>query len=188
MRDHGSRANECVLADRNSADDRGVCSKRCAALNQGALIFRFPVYVAARSDHIRKNHRWPTENVVFQFHTRVQGDVVLNFDVVANAYSAGDVYVLPQNAHTSDPAFSHYMRKMPDLGAVADFAWLVHYRARMHKKTPLRSGLADHGPSMVADRLSCSVQDFEHSQAILSISARIDVISDALQKVQALKL
>src|SRR5215469_13361714 len=82
--------------------------------------------MAARTDYVGKHHGWTAEYVVFQFHARIQGDVILNLYVITDAPSGGNVDVLTEIAFAANLAIRHDVRKMPDLRAFADFARLIH--------------------------------------------------------------
>lgn len=134
MRDHSTGAYERISPDRDPADNRRVRTERCSALNERALIFRTPVYVAPGSDHIGEDHRWSAEHVVFQLDAAVERYIVLNFYIVADHDAARDVNVLAEDALAADPAVVHYVREVPDLGFVADFARFVDDCAGMREE------------------------------------------------------
>src|SRR5262249_11189025 len=65
------------------------------------------------------------EHVRLDDRAVVQGDVVLDLDVVADDDARGDVDVLAEDALHADLAIGHDVREMPDLGPVADVARLI---------------------------------------------------------------
>src|SRR5690242_1385948 len=78
-----------------------------------------------RVDHVGKHHGRSAEDVVFQLNAGVHGHVILNFYVVADHHAGADHHVLSEITLLPDACTGHDVRKMPDDGALTDFAILI---------------------------------------------------------------
>src|SRR5439155_15249046 len=79
--DHRSRSDESVFPDRIAADYSCISANARAALNKGLLIFIPAYHCASRVYHIREDHRWTAENILFEDHTSIDRDVVLDLHI-----------------------------------------------------------------------------------------------------------
>src|SRR5262249_20580237 len=109
------------------------------------------------------------ENVVFQLDSGIDGNIVLDFHVVADTNAAGDVHVLPKITFFADLAIGHNVREVPDFGAVADRAWLVENGRRVDKVFRRSGGLKGNWFAMLAERFTRCVQDFQNAKSIFAI-------------------
>src|SRR5207302_2915159 len=69
--------------------------------------------------------RGSEEHVVLDDETRIDGDVILNLDIVPDGRVTVDIDVLPDVAALTDPGAFRDVREMPDLGSRADFGAVV---------------------------------------------------------------
>lgn len=120
--DDCSCADQGMLADGHSANDRRVGSDACSAFDQR---FAEGVCGVAREGrtghgHVGEDNRRATKDVVFQGDAFVDGDVVLNFDVVTDINPGADDDVLSNAAPLSDIRAGDNMAEMPDPGVFPD--------------------------------------------------------------------
>src|SRR5262249_27434231 len=104
-----------------------------ATLHQRSLVFVLARDVAARVHHVGEHHRRPAEHVVFEDAARVDRDVVLDLDVVADGHVGRDHHVLPDIAARADARVLHHVREVPDFAARADLARRVHVAGFMYE-------------------------------------------------------
>ena len=84
LRDHGPGRDEAIAAERDAADDRGVGADRRTAADQRPLVQGMPVDLGTRVGDVGQNAGGPEEDVVLDRRARVDRDVVLDLDVVAD--------------------------------------------------------------------------------------------------------
>src|SRR5215472_5853994 len=89
--------------------------------------------VAARIDNIGKDHGGPAKDVVLEFDTSVDGNIVLDLDVVPNLALRAYHDVLTEVATNADFRAAHNVAEVPDPGSWADFTAWVDDRGRMRK-------------------------------------------------------
>jgi len=121
-------SNETVAAQRHPADDRGVRADRGPATDHGLLVEVVPVDLAAGIGDVGQNTGRPQEDVVLNRGSRIDRDVVLNLDVVADDNPTSHIDILPEDAILPNPGPSQYMTKVPDLGASADNGSIIDIR------------------------------------------------------------
>ena len=100
--DHGSSADERVAANGDAADDGGISSYRSAAHDQRLAVLILSRDVAPRIDDVGEYHAWATEDIVLDRYAFVDGDVVLDADVVAEDGATGDENALTEGAAFTD--------------------------------------------------------------------------------------
>src|SRR5688572_24124433 len=66
---HGSSPDKSVGTDRDSANNRTICSQRCSLANQGRSELIHPPNFAPWVDDISEHHGRATKDLVFQGHT-----------------------------------------------------------------------------------------------------------------------
>src|SRR5207247_2374846 len=93
---------------------------RAASLDEGLTVLVFAGDVGARVQHIGEDAGRPAEHVVFEHHTFVDRDVVLNLHVVADLCPGHHHHVLTQAAALPDHGARHHVTEVPDLGVLAD--------------------------------------------------------------------
>src|ERR1051326_3169136 len=81
--DHGAGTDERVLPDGTPTDDRGIGTDAGATPDQRQRVFVLARYVTARGQDIGEHAGRTAEHVIFQRYALVDGDVVLDLDVVA---------------------------------------------------------------------------------------------------------
>jgi hypothetical protein len=59
--------------------------------------------LGARIHDIRKNTRRTTEDVVFEFNTRIDRDIILNLDVIPNHHVRSHMDILAENTALTNP-------------------------------------------------------------------------------------
>ena len=79
---HRAGADKGVSSDRNPTDNRAVGAQRRPFLYQCGFQLSHAGNFAPRIEDIRKDHRRPTEDIIFKSHALIDGDVVLNLDPV----------------------------------------------------------------------------------------------------------
>src|SRR5262249_45060450 len=97
-RDHCAGSNEAVPAQGRAANDGGIGPDRRALLHQCLAILILARDMTARIDDVREDHRRTAKDVIFQFHTCVYGDVVLNLYIVADDHPLAYDNVLAEAA------------------------------------------------------------------------------------------
>src|SRR6266566_4872118 len=131
--DHRTGSNKRVSADLYSADDCRICPDCAAALQQSSFVQRVPVHLGPWISDICQNTRWAKKHVVLNDRTRVDGHVVLNFDVVPDHRPAIDVHILSNNTTFSDASPFHHMRKMPNFRASSDLSAFISIGRIVHE-------------------------------------------------------
>jgi hypothetical protein len=130
--DDGARRDKCESADGGSAYDRGVGADGSAVTHQRAGVLVMSHDFRAWIGDIGEDAGGTAENIILELDAGIEGDVVLNFDIVADYDAARHVHVLAQNALPPDVCILHDMAEMPDLGPGPDGAGLVDVGARMY--------------------------------------------------------
>ena len=117
---HGARAHKGMAADGAATHNGSVGANGGTLLHQRAAISIFAHHGCARVVHIGKDHAGAAEHIVLQLDGVVHADVVLDFDVVANAYIIAHKHVLPQRAIAADARAATHMHPVPDARARTD--------------------------------------------------------------------
>src|SRR6185312_7590117 len=157
LRHDCSRANETELSQRGAADDRRVGSDGRTALHESCAVFVLPRHVAARIDDVGEHHRRPAEHVIFERHTFVDGNVVLDLHVGPDARAVHHDDILPQRASFPDYRTAEYVTEVPhpgsgaDLRAFIDVRRFVNENAVAHRASTGRSMRECHSCSEVTD-------------------------------------
>src|SRR6185437_10552529 len=172
-----------------SANDGGIRADGASPLEYCRFVQRVPVHLRTRIADVGKNAGGAEEYVVFNDRAGVDGDVVLNFDVVADYRSAVNVDVLSDDALFSDARAFHDVSKVPDLAARADFRAIVGECGVVHEvgqffflagRVRVQCDRAfDQGPL-------AGIENAQDSQAFLAIADRRLARRDAINKVLAL--
>jgi hypothetical protein len=127
------------VARHNRAGSHKRVPPYCGATDYGAvrpegsaLLYQSPPVlipahdVAARIHDVGEYHGRPAEYVVLQDAAGINGDIILDLDVVTDGYIWGDYDVLTDIAVVADPAILHDVREMPDLSPRAYDRGLVN--------------------------------------------------------------
>ena len=83
---NGTGAHKSILADGGAANHGAVGAQRRTFANQRGLVLVFPDNMAPRVRHIGEDHRGSAEDVILKDTTGVDGNIVLDFNVVADHY------------------------------------------------------------------------------------------------------
>lgn len=75
----------------------------------------------------------PQKNVIFQGHTLINGNIVLNLDVIPQCHLWSNHHVLTDFALLAHPDAFHDMAEMPDLASVTDLGSLIDVGGFMNK-------------------------------------------------------
>src|ERR1017187_5288155 len=117
----GAGGNKRISANGRAAHDGRVGADR-GAFADDRLLVHVPAHdFAARIDDVGQNAGRPEEDVVLDDGAGVEGNVVLDLDVVADLDMARHQDVLPKVAAGADFGVRHDVAKVPDLRAFADF-------------------------------------------------------------------
>src|SRR5262245_17941140 len=115
--DHRARANQGMVTDTMAADDGAVGAQRRAPLHVSGHVLSLADDVASGCLDVGKYRGGAAKNIVFERAAIVDTDVVLNFDVMAQANRTGDEGILADVAILADLGTGHNMGEMPDPGA-----------------------------------------------------------------------
>jgi hypothetical protein len=77
-----------------AANDGGICPNGCAPPHESFGIQAFANYGCTGIDNIRENHGGAAENVVFQFDSLIDRNVILHLYVVSDDDSSRDEAIL----------------------------------------------------------------------------------------------
>lgn len=102
MKNHGSRANEAVLAQRYSAHNRRVCANRRTFLDQRGQKLLLPLNERTRKSNIGKRATRAAKNLIFQVYIVIYTIVILNFAAVPYCNHTIDHDILTDNAIRPD--------------------------------------------------------------------------------------
>src|SRR5579872_2851471 len=187
-----------VVSHDGTCSDKGITSKcdpannRCVRSNgrslfhQGLLILVSANNVAPRIYHIRKNHRWATKDVIFEFHTRIDRNIVLDLHPVTDAAFGTYYDVLPKIATLAQGAPAHDVREVPDLCAFSDFTARVNHRCRVGEVRRLSRDYINRLPSLL-HRPFTRFQNLQDLQPVLAVGAWSFAGSNAVKKVLAFR-
>ena len=121
-----ARADEAILAERMTADDRGVGADAGAASDRRGAEFILARHVGARIVDVGKDAARAAKDVVGKLDAVIERDVVLDLAAVADLHPRADHHVLPDRAVLADDGAGKDMAKMPDLGAAPNDRAIVH--------------------------------------------------------------
>src|SRR5258708_7361666 len=122
-----------ILSDLISTNNSSIGADRGPFSHQGTPELVLPGNSTAGIDHIGKYHRRAEEHIILTDDPRIQRDIILYFDLVAQDHSFPHHYILPDRTVLPDDAPCHYMRKMPDLCTHANGGALVDHGSIMDK-------------------------------------------------------
>src|SRR5262245_18718465 len=108
-----ARANKGVASDRGPADDSSISTDGCPAPHQRAQILVMANDLRAGIDHIRKYTGRTAENIIFQLHTSIDRDIVLDLDITTDQHVAGDQHILAEVAAFTDNSVGQDMAEVP---------------------------------------------------------------------------
>ena len=100
-------------------------------LDYGLFQFVHTRNFAARIENIGKNHRRAAKHIIFQCHTFINRNIVLNFHTVADNRFRADYYVLPNLTVLSNARTFQNVRNVPNTGAFTNFNTVINKRRFM---------------------------------------------------------
>jgi len=121
-------ANEAVTPECQTADHGCVGADAGSPHDQCSFVFVLPWHAAARVYYVGKHCRGSAKDVILEDDSRVDGDIILNFYVVADDAARRDDYVLAHIAVFSNHGSLHDVAEMPNLCSLADGAGFVYER------------------------------------------------------------
>jgi len=96
--DDGTGTNEGVATDGGTTDDGGVGTNGGTAFEKGLLVFFAAIELAAGVDDIGEDAGGTEEAIILDDDAGVDGDIVLNFDVIADEDTRGNDDILTEVA------------------------------------------------------------------------------------------
>ena len=117
-------------------------------LHKRPLVFELSFDLTPRINYIGEHHGRATEYVILELHACIKRNVVLDFDVVSYLHIRCHMYILSQNAISTDLGMRHDVRKVPDPSPLPDFSRLIHNGGGMNK-TPRALGFQLNGISLM---------------------------------------
>lgn len=124
--DNGTRADEAVGTQCGSAHNRCVGTDASALSDKRRFVFVLTWYMRSWIYDIREDSRWSAKYVVFENDTGVYGNIILNFDVIADLTAWRYHNVLADIASFSNSAISHDVAEVPYLCVFPDCARLIY--------------------------------------------------------------
>ena len=130
-----ARSYERPLPDADPTNDGRVRSECGAAPDAGLLVVLGGVAWESGTGcaDVREHHARSAENVVLEYDSVVDGNIVLNLDSIADPHSARYEDVLSELAAAADDRAAHDVTEVPDLSVVADDGTFVDDRAFVDK-------------------------------------------------------
>ena len=182
----GACADEGKPSDCNTAEDRRVGPEGGAFLDQGFFVelgADLGIFAPGVGD-VGENHGRTAENVIFEGHAFIYGNIVLNFNEIADDDVVPDVDILAENAVAADAGAALDVGKMPDFGAFADLDIVVGAGAFVNKIFFLFLGDYELlGFSVFFQGLLAGLKDFENPESAFSIGFRSVSGDEAIKKV-----
>lgn len=124
--DDGPGAYKCVAADGNPADDGGIGTDGGAFFDPGRFELFFALDEGAGVYHVGEDHGGSQKHFIFTGYAGVNGDVVLDFDSVAQNHTGGNDYILADVAAFPDFTAAHNVAEVPDLRTRANLNVLIN--------------------------------------------------------------
>ena len=123
--DNGTSGDEAITTQGDAADDGGVRSDAGAPADQGGLVKAATADLGAGIGDVGQDAGGAKEDIVLNGRAGVDGDVVLNLDVVSHGDGRGDHGVLAEAAISANYRTTANMREVPDGGSLADDGTIV---------------------------------------------------------------
>ena len=117
--DHRSRPYHGVAVDDVAAHYDCVGADTCTFLDQSWPVLVLAGNMASRVNDVGEHHTRSTEHIVFQDYGVIDGNVILNFHVIADAGLA-HVNVLAKRAVLADDSISLHVGPVPNTRSFAD--------------------------------------------------------------------
>lgn len=114
---HTARTDEAVFTQCDPADDGGIGSDGAAFFKERRAELLFALNECSWVDNVGEDHAGAEENPIFNDYAFVDGDVVLDFDLVTKCYIRANGTVLSHHALLSQNSAGHEVAEVPDFGA-----------------------------------------------------------------------
>ena len=139
-------------AYRMAAYDGAVGSEGSSLAHERARVNTVYREMRPGCDHIREHAGRAAENIVFQFHAFVHGDVVLEPATVADPHIVADIDILTERTVPSDNSSPLDMAEVPYLRVGADGDSLIDIAAFVNEKLPhTDGGQKESSPSLFSE-------------------------------------
>lgn len=124
--DYTACGNETVSTKGYSADNGGVGTNGGSPPDKCLLVETVPVNLRSGIRDVGQNTGRAQENIIFNGRSRVDGDIVLHLDVIADDDTTVDINILAKNASLTNLRALHNVAEVPDLGSSADDGSVVN--------------------------------------------------------------
>lgn len=132
--DDSSGSDEGIAPNGDATDNGGIGANGGTPFNQSFLIFVTTVNLTAGIDDIGEDAGGTQETVVFDDDAGVDGDIVLDLDVVTEDDTRGDDHILAEAAVFANLCAGHDVGEMPDLRAPANLGAFIDIAGRVDKE------------------------------------------------------
>jgi len=133
FRNNGSCSNKGMSANRDTADDRRVCSDRTAAPEERPFIEAVTIDLRTGVGDVGQDTGGAEENIVFDHGPGIDRNIVLDLHSLAEDDIIGNVDVLSENTFLADFRSGLHVTVVPDFGAGTDCAAGIHESRLMNK-------------------------------------------------------
>lgn len=131
--DYCSCSNQSTLANSVATDNSAVCTQRGAFLDEGMGIDPVDREMSARSHYIGEDATGPAENIVLEFDSFVERDIVLDANAIADADIVTHIDILTERTIGANASAFLDVAEMPNFGSVADFDIIVDVTTLVNK-------------------------------------------------------
>src|SRR6185437_4473471 len=121
-----SRCHERVATDGYSGNNRRIGANCASPLQMGQFVEVMPAYLGARISYVRQYTGRAEKDIIINFHTGIDRNIVLDLDVIANHGATVDIDVLANNRMLPDTGPFHHVSKMPDFCSSSDLGTLIN--------------------------------------------------------------
>jgi hypothetical protein len=125
---YGAGTDECILANRNSANNRAVRAQGRPPFDQSVTIFALAIDERPGIIDICKHHAWTAKHVALKSDIVVDRDIILNFAVGPYYDLIAHENILAEGRPRAYSSPATNMRKMPDPRIVSDFRAFIDDR------------------------------------------------------------
>lgn len=128
-----SRCNKSIAADLDSTNDRGVGAYGGAAADEGFFVQTVANHLAPRVGYIGQDAAGAQKDIVLQYCSAINGNIVLEFAVVSYPDAIRNKDILAEIAVGPDYGSGTDMAEMPYLAVVPDLCARIDKAAGMHE-------------------------------------------------------
>lgn len=125
MRHDGPGSNKGVATDSVATKNGGIRADGRASPHPRGFELMLAFNSAPRIDDVCEDSRGPTEDVIFEDNTVIEGDIILDLASIANNHVRTHVNVLSEYAVATDLGMFHDVTEMPDPSPLSDFTGIV---------------------------------------------------------------